>query len=578
MGLPWRFMSISSLATAIFLASQHPHRSKWDFLATFTATWSLLFLAWAVWAVFLWPKLFSPLRGLPGPEGGHWLMGQYHTIRSQPSGRPQTEWVNNIRHDGLIRYLFLFNQERVLVTSPKALAEVLVTRNYDFVKPAAVRWSVSTILGVGLLLAEGDEHKLQRKKLMPAFAFRHVKDLYPVFWSKSVDGVRAMTEQILTDSNKTDDDPTSTTTPPTAMSVLEIGAWASRITLDIIGVAGLGHDFGAIRDPDNPLVVTYQRVFKPSRQGQLLGLLGLFLPGRLVQMLPVKRNEDVVQASRVIRSTCRDLIREKKEKLAQKQLPDMDILSVALESGTFTDENLVDQMMTFLAAGHETTASAMTWAVYMLCLHPDVQSRLRAEIRAHLPSPDHHPGSDSATVTAIDIDRRLPYLSAVCSEVLRYFAPVPMTLREAAVDTSLNGQKIPKGTRIMLCPWAVNKDVSLWGDDAGVFNPDRWLASSGPSAAGENSEGDGGGEKATTSGGASSNYAFMTFLHGPRSCIGQGFAKAEFACILASWIGRFEFSLKNEEEYDENKVDIKYGITARPAKGLYVNATVVEGW
>ncbi|KAL2756221.1 hypothetical protein ACRALDRAFT_1034009 [Sodiomyces alcalophilus JCM 7366] len=563
MGLPWRFMSVTSLATAVLLTSQHVHPSKSFFLATFTTTWSLSFLAWAVWKVFLWPKFFSPLRGLPEPEGGHWLMGQYRTIVSQPSGHPHIDWVNNLRHDGLIRYQFLFNQERVLVASPKTLSEVLVTRNYDFVKPTAVRWSIGNILGVGILLAEGDEHKLQRKKLMPAFAFRHVKDLYPVFWSKSLDGVRAMTEHILAESTNAADSPT------TATAVLEVGAWASRVTLDIIGVAGLGHDFGAIRNPDNPLVRTYQHVFKPSRQGQLLGLASLFLPGRLVRMIPVERNNDILRASRVIRSTCRDLIREKKDKLAKDQLTDMDILSVALESGAFTDENLVDQMMTFLAAGHETTASAMTWAVYLLCLHPEMQSRLRAEVRAHLPSPDA-PGADAA-VTATDIDRRLPYLSAVCSEVLRYFPPVPMTLREAAVDTTINGQRIPKGTRVMLCPWAVNKDVSLWGDDAGVFNPDRWLAPAGENGAGN-------GEKATASGGASSNYAFMTFLHGPRSCIGQGFAKAEFACILASWVGRFEFSLKNEEEYDEDKVDIKGGVTARPAKGLYVNATVVDGW
>lgn len=458
---------------------------------------------------------------------------------------------------------------------------MLVTRNYDFVKPPAIRWSLVTILGNGLLLAEGDEHKLQRKKLMPAFAFRHVKDLYPVFWSTSLEGVRAMTEHILAESsNKTStSDEISTTMDPstaTATSVLEVGAWASRVTFDIIGIAGLGHDFGSIRDPDNPLVRTYQSVFKPSSQGQILGLLSLFLPGKLVGMIPVKRNDDVLRASRVIRATCRDLIREKKEKLAKKQLTDMDILSVALESGAFTDGNLVDQMMTFLAAGHETTASAMTWAVYMLCLHPEMQSRLRAEVRANLPSPDS-PGADTA-VTAADIDRRLPYLSAVCSEVLRYFTPVPMTLREAAVDTTINGQKIPKGTRIMLCPWATNKDASLWGEDAAVFNPERWLAPSPSASSAAGEDGDGDKAVATSSGGASSNFAFMTFLHGPRSCIGQGFAKAEFACILASWVGRFSFSLKNEEEYDENNMDIKGGVTARPANGLYVNVSVLDGW
>jgi len=114
-------------------------------------------------------------------------------------------------------------------------------------------------------------------------------------------------------------------------------------------------------------------------------------------------------------------------------------------------------------------------------------------------------------------------------------------------------------------PWATNKDRALWGDDAAVFNPDRWLPDVSKS-------------QHVANGGAASNYSYLTFLHGPRSCIGQGFAKAEFACLLAAWVGRFEFELDDIREMDEKKVVIKGGITARPAKGLWVRAKVVDGW
>jgi cytochrome P450 len=268
----------------------------------------------------------------------------------------------------------------------------------------------------------------------------------------------------------------------------------------------------------------------------------------------------VQQAAKVIRATCRDLIREKKEKLARKELDDVDILSVALESGGFSEDNLVDQLMTFLAAGHETTASALTWAVYMMCLYPEVQARLRAEIRERLPSPH----GEGASVSSFDIDH-MPYLNAVCNEVLRYYGPIPLTLRIAGCDTTILGHRVPKGTGIMISPWATNKSHDLWGADALKFNPDRWL----PKFQGDTS---------AAAGGATSNYAFLTFLHGPRSCIGQAFAKAEFACILAAWVGRFEFELKNKEEYDEKNVLIKAGVTARPANGMWVRARVVEGW
>jgi cytochrome P450 len=464
--------------------------------------------------------------------------------------------VNTVPNDGIIRYLGMFNSERLLVTSPKALGEVLTTKNYDFIKPSHFASGLGRLLGIGILLAEGDEHKTQRKNLMPAFAFRHIKDLYPVFWEKSKEAVLVLTESLKADALKQTEAALDKTLP--AETVIEVGEWVSRATLDIIGVAGMGQDFGAIRDPNTELNITYRTVFKPSRAAQILGLLNLLLPGWFVRNLPVKRNGEIEEAASVIRTTCRKLIQAKVAKLKNGALTDVDILSVALESGGFTEENLVDQMMTFLAAGHETTATAMTWATYMLCLNVDVQTRLRKEIREKLPSLE-----DSASITSKDIDH-MPYLNAVCNEVLRYYPPVPLTLRTAAHDTSLLGQFVPKGTRVMLVPWAINKDSAFWGPEASKFNPDRWLPS-------ENNP-------QSANGGAASNYSFLTFLHGPRSCIGQGFAKAEFACLLAAWIGRFEFALKNEEEYDEENILIKGGVTARPARGMYVKTKVVEGW
>lgn len=245
-----------------------------------------------------------------------------------------------------MRYLGMANSERVLVTGPKALSEVLVTKNYHFEKPAALRWSIGRVLGVGVLLAEGDEHKTQRKNLMPAFAFRHIKDLYPVFWGKTREVVQAMTKDILADAAKQSTSPHPETAHNSA--VIEVGNWASRVTLDIIGIAGLGRDFGAIKDQNSELNETYRHVFQPSRQAQLMGLLGQLIPEWFLTKLPIKHNDNINGASQYIRSVCRDLIVQKKLKIAQKQQSDHDILSVALESGGFSDEDLVDQLMTFL--------------------------------------------------------------------------------------------------------------------------------------------------------------------------------------------------------------------------------------
>lgn len=424
-----------------------------------------------------------------------------------------------------------------------------------------MRNSLSRILGAGILFTEGDEHKVQRKALMPAFAFRHIKDLYPVFWDKTREAVNIMKEQFLAESRaatKETVDENGEPLPPNTV-IMEVGSWASRVTLDIIGVAGLGRDFGAIKDPETPLSRIYQTVFSPGRSAKILSLIGLFVPIWIMRRIPVKRNGEIEHASKVIRNVCQEIIDSKKENMARGESKGVDILSVAMESGGFKDDNLIDQLMTFLAAGHETTASSLTWAIYMLCIHPEIQERLRTEIRTCLPSMLE--GEKNRSITNSDLDS-LPYLNAVCNEVLRLHAPVPMTVREAECDTTIIGHPVPKGTRIMLVPFAINKDPTYWGDDAGVFNPDRWITDSVPNG----------------NGGAKSNYNFLTFLHGPRSCIGQAFAKAEFAALLAGWIGRFGFELRDEELKDETKMEVKTGATSRPANGLWVKARVLEGW
>ncbi|TVY37039.1 Cytochrome P450 monooxygenase [Lachnellula subtilissima] len=548
--VPIKAIAAVSAVACYILVNHQPQLllfSRPSYLGTFSQLCTVGFMIFAVWRVILWPKFVSPLRHLPGPSGGSWWNGQFPDILARPTGVPMIEWINSVPNEGLIRYLGLLNAERLIVASPKALGEVLVAKNYDFVKPAHVTAGLGRLLGVGVLLAEGDEHKFQRKNLAPAFSFRHTKDLYPVFWDKSREVVQKMTEKVKSGGDALRLDPKDPkdlekSLVPDGTPVLEVCGWAGRVTLDIIGVAGMGQDFGAIQNPNNLLSVTYQKIFKPTKSAAILALVGLLLPTWFVRALPVKRNEDLNQAAG----------------LEKGELHDLDILSVALESGGFTDENLVDQLMTFLAAGHETTATAMTWAVYMLCLNPEMQTRLRAEIRDHLPSINN-----DSTVTSQQIDH-MPYLNAVCNELLRYYAPVPLTPRIAVRDTTIIGQKVPKGTQVMLIPWAVNKAENLWGPDAGKFNPDRWLPSD------ENPQ--------SANGGAPSAYSLLTFLHGPRSCIGQSFAKAEFACLLAAWIGRFEFTLWDENERDEKNIKIKGGVTARPANGMYVKTKVVDGW
>jgi cytochrome P450 len=461
------------------------------------------------------------------------LLGNFRKIFKLPTGEPHREWIDTVQNDGVIHYRWLFNESRILITNPKALAEVLVQRNYEFVKPEGLRKGLGRLLGVGILLAEGDEHKRQRKLLMPAFAFRHVKDLYPIFWSKAKEMTKKISAAIEND--------------PEGSNVIEIREWSSRATLDIIGLAGIGQDFDSVSNPENDLYQTYKSIFGANRGAQIVQVLLGMLPHWLVVALPLKRNDEIGKAIHTIKTVARDSIADKRAKLLKGESKQIDILSVAMESGGFSDEDLVNQLMTFLAAGHETTASAMSWAVYELCKHPDVQQKLREEIRAEL---DLHGEIDS---TKID---RLPYLNAVLNETMRVFPPVPLTLRETANDTSIQGHFVPKATTVVICPWAINTSEQLWGPDAKQFNPDRWL----------------GAGRANT-GGAESNFAVTTFLHGPRSCIGKQFAMAEFACLIAALVGKFEIEFE-DKDYE---LKIEGGITSKPKGGLRVKLRDVDG-
>lgn len=378
---------------------------------------------------------------------------------------------------------------------------------------------------------------------MPAFAYRHIKDLYPVFWAKSVEMVNLI-QQDLEQRESTDD------------NTVQIRNWASRATLDIIGVAGMDHDFDSLRDPFNTLSTSYKRIFvSPNLATKILIVIGMLMGNvNLLQKLPTKRNKDINEGGEVVRNVARQMIRLKKTKMEDPNAKTgVDIISVAMQSGTFDEENLVDQLMTFLGAGHETTATAMQWAVYALCKNPDVQTRLREEIRANLPplsTDSPHP----IDASAID---NLPYLNAVCNEVLRFHPSVPTTVRVAVKDTTLVGKPIPKGTILVLSPEILNHMSEFWGPDADKFNPDRFM-----------------GQGKANTGGATSNYAFLTFLHGPRSCIGRGFAKSELACLLAATVGRFQMELK----YPDAKLELREGATVSPKDGVLAKLTPLEGW
>ncbi|KAJ2998466.1 hypothetical protein NUW58_g301 [Xylaria curta] len=541
--------------------------------SVFCRVYAISLALWAIYRFALYPNLFSPLRHLPTVDGNSWWSRQSLRLLHEPRGVPQSDWYVVLLYFA-IRDMDdpnVINAEHIIVASPDALAEVLTTKSYQFKKPGPVVAALKPIAGNGILLSEGDQHKLQRKTLLPAFAYRHIKDLYGLMWDISSYAIAPLTEAVAA-ASKADRQP----------YIVDIHEWSSKVTLDIIFVAGIGQDIDSVRNQDSnyrTLRRIYKAVFAQSIQDTILFVLRFWiLPAWLMPYVPLKRNMEISKAARTLRDICRQLIRQKKSDLESElaNKTEKDILTVALSYGGFTEDELIEQLLTFLVAGHETTATALTWAVYVLSKNPDMQARLRDEVRTNLSSPSSPSPNGTEDLAAL-IDNNMPYLHALCQEVLRYFAPVPITSREAVVDTSINGTPIPAGTQITICPRATNHDVSLWGNDAQVFNPDRYLSQP-KQAQTDPLDESGYGDSSKKNAGTRSNYATLTFLHGPRSCIGQSFSKSELAIMLATLVGRFEFALADESLKDEKKLKFRRGATNRPLNGLNVKVTLVEGW
>ncbi|KAF3385868.1 Cytochrome P450 3A12 [Talaromyces pinophilus] len=372
--------------------------------------------------IYLRPFYFSPLRHLPEPKGGTVFNGHAKLVPNERSGMPLQEWINEVPNDGLIRYRMMFNKEVVFVTSPKALSEVLVQKNYDFSKPYKLRQGLGRILGIGLIIAEGEEHK--RKNLMPAFLHRHVKDLYPIFWEKSASLAAELEENIKRTGQSS--------------QVFDVADWLARTTLDILGAAGLGREFDTLHNPDNEIVRAYRGVFEQKPPTGAFGILMFIAKQQIMNLLNIKQSDSIAAATEVLTDVSRRLIKDKRDEKGQDSKESVDrsvrrdILSVALDSGNFTDNMLENHLLTFLAAGHETTATSMTWAIYALCLYPQVQQRLREEVRANLPIRTTS-SANGVLVTAELVDS-LPYLHAVCNEVFRVYPPAGLTRRDSLPD------------------------------------------------------------------------------------------------------------------------------------------------
>jgi cytochrome P450 len=494
-----------------------------------------------IYSVFLYPYLLSPIRHLPGPSPDSYLNGNLSQIFKYMTGLPQCEWIK-IPNNGLIRYTVLWNTERIMPTNAKVLQQVFPNDGRVWLKPPADS-GLTSFLGLkGLLFLDGDEHRHQRRIMMPAFSFGHIKNLVPTFWDKSM----YLADQVAAEAS------TAEKSDVRKGGQVDFARWSSLATLDIIGAAGLGYDFRAMETggEGSKLARAYQTIFADRSSSTWTKMLRMVLPSWIFSNLPLERVRQFKEATRSLKEVSHELIASKRQEIAEQKAGDeKDILSVLLKSGEYDtpegNEIARDHLMTVLAAGHETTASLLQWALFQLTRDPQDQKLLRDEIRGTFP----HGLPESISYEQLE---GLRHLRNFFTETTRFYPPVSVSIRKAGEDTILAGEFIPKGTALVFAPLALNRNPQVWGEDSDEFKPSRW---------------EGGNAM-------ESNYNLLTFLAGPRSCIGKDFAKLEFKALLVALIARFEF----EATADHSKMDSGSGITLKPKGGLKLWVREVEGW
>ena len=421
---------------------------------------------------------------MAGPQAprGHPLLGHLTALRDDPLGF-LTRCADTGDSVVPVRLAFL---RAFLLLDPADIERVLVTDHRHFVKPLWLRTpAVRRLLGDGLVTSDGTPWRTQRRLCQPAF--------HPALSPGYGRTMAALAEQMLDDW--------------APGQVRDVTRDMARLTLGVIGRTLLGADVGARSGEISAAMDTLMSCF--TARHSLFGLVPL--PPTLREARAVRQLDHIVDGL-----IADGLNREDgADGGAQTLLSRLSAQPEAVGGA----RGLREQVKTFLAAGHDSSALTLSWAFLLLAAHPAADARLAEEVRTVVgdrpPAPEDLP--------------RLVYTQAVVKEALRLYPPLWMTGRRAVARCEIGGRTVPAGSLVLTSQWAVQRLARLF-PRPDEFRPERW----------EGTEREG----AETAG--LPRFAYFPFGGGPRVCIGQGFAVMEVSLLLAAVARRFRLETVGE--------------------------------
>ena len=371
-----------------------------------------------------------------------------------------------------------------MIMDPGALRRVLVERLDDYPKSDVTKSLLRPAIGESLFIAEGAHWRWQRRAAAPAFSHRNVQSLAPVMTAAA----ERAAGRIAAAAGRR------------AVNVYEEMVAATFEVISAVTFAdGEGFDRAAVHAAIDAYVTESGKI-------SFLDVIGAPLwvprPGRMAWD-PATRDMKAL-ADRVVA-----------ERAAHGPAPTPDLLDLLRagedpETGRrMSDAELRDNLLTFIVAGHETTALTLAWALYLCAFDPEAQARAREEAEAAL-------GGRAAEGADVE---RLPYIRQICEEALRLYPPAAVFSRTAQAPDRLCGREIRPGDTVMIPAYALHRHRLLW-EAPDAFRPGRFADRK-----------------------AVQRFAYLPFGDGPRICIGASFALQEAVIILATLLARFRFTL-----------------------------------
>lgn len=374
-----------------------------------------------------------------------------------------------------------------LCNEPELVHRVLRGSPHEFPKSERIRFGLKPLLRDSVFITNGALWEHQRRIIDPAFEGGRLREVFPAMWDSGVAAVERLRA-------KADGQP------------LEIEAETSHVAMDVIFRTMFSMPI------EHEIAQAAFEGFRAHQAAHPVANLAAILP--LPKWVPGFHSKQTRDTARAIRALIGQLARMRAGEIENGTAPE-DLATKIMttpdpETGrVFETEEMVDQVAIFFLAGHETSAAALAWSLYLLATHPDWQEKLAAEATEVL-------GDD---VPVFSIVNRLKLSRAVFREAMRLYPPVPMFVREAACPMTFRGRKVKKGAQIIVSPWHLHRHERIW-DNPDAFDPGRWE---------------------TDNGKAGLRDAYVPFSEGPRVCPGAAFAMAEGPLLLSMVLRAFRF-------------------------------------